>query len=527
GNANAQTLSLLREQVLPRAEGVPVVAGVFAPDPLIDLREHLRALKALGVAGVTNWPALGFVDGRFGEALSAEGVDVACEIAMLDGAREAGLAAFGFACTPEDAARFAPHSDALVLNLGLTRHVRDLSDRRDQIQQAIVRLNRTVAAVETVAPGVFCFAFGGPITMAEDFLQAARQGRVDGFAGGSVFERLPVQEIVESTIRRFRGVAVPAEAAAGEAALGDLVGRSAGMRRVFDMIHRIAPYDVSVCIEGESGSGKELVAVQLHRLSARAQESLVTLNCGAIPESLMESELFGHEKGAFTGADRRRLGKFELAHRGTLFLDEVGDLSPRAQVALLRALQQREITRVGGEQPLTVDVRIIAASHQRLPQLVREGRFRADLYYRLNQMTIRVPPLRERREDIAVLVDAILARLAVQFDRRLLGITDTFRQKLLAYDWPGNVRELEHVICRAAILEDGPLLDGGEFDPRPPAEEPTAAPPKPVDVSAQTRHALAVQAVRRCQGNKSWAASELRIARKTLYAWLRTPGEER
>jgi len=311
------------------------------------------------------------------------------------------------------------------------------------------------------------------------------------------------------------------------------------MRRVFEMIRRIAPHDVSVCIEGESGSGKELIAAQIHRLSPRVHEALVTLNCGAIPDPLLESELFGHERGAFTGADRRRLGKFELAHRGTLFLDEVADLSPRGQVALLRAIQQREITRVGGEGPFRVDVRILAASNRDLARLVRDGRFRADLYHRLDGVTVRVPPLRERREDIPALAESILGRLEIQLDRRILGLSEGFLRKLLEAPWPGNVREMEHVLCRAAILEDGAVLEGRWFDPAAgdlesaPLEAPApyalpALPlhglPGPVTDrrrSAGSRRAAAEEAVRRAAGNKSRAAGALGISRKTLYVWLK------
>src|SRR5439155_12117494 len=212
-------------------------------------------------------------------------------------------------------------------------------------------------------------------------------------------------------------------------------------------------------VEAGSGVGKGRLATQIHRLSSRAHGPLVTLNCGAIPDTLLESELFGHEKGAFTGADRRRLGKFELADKGTLFLDEIADLSPHGQVALLRAIQQREITRVGGDRSRPVDVRILAASNRPLAVLVEQGRFRADLYYRLNGVAIRLPPLRQRLEDSPLLVEHILSRLRVQFKRKLRGLSAGFSAKLDAHDWPGNIRELEQVLVQAAMLEDGPILD--------------------------------------------------------------------
>ena len=289
------------------------------------------------------------------------------------------------------------------------------------------------------------------------------------------------------------------------------------MRRLLGLIDRVAPYDVSVCIDGETGSGKELVATQIHLKSPRAHRPFVTVNCGAIPETLLESELFGHEKGAFTGADRLRLGKFEVADGGTLFLDEVADLSPRGQVALLRALQQREVTRVGASTPRPVDVRIVAASNHPLAGLVEQGRFRADLYYRLNQFLLTVPPLRERPEDLPLLVEHVLEGLRHRLRRPIIGPSRRFLAKLTQHRWPGNVRELQHVLCQAALLEDGEVLEGDHFSP---TSSPTLPPAGPPASTADLRFEAAREALSRAGGNKSRAAQALGITRKTLYAWL-------
>jgi two-component system response regulator HydG len=512
GNANDQTLNLLRDHVLPRAGQTPVVAGVLGADPTLDLDVHLDRFRALGVGGVTNWPSLGFVDGQFREALEADGFDPASELRTLTAARRHGLAAVGFAHTEEDAGRFAPVCDGLILNVGLTHRVDDQQDRRDRVQAAIARLNRMLAAVGT-GRRPLCLMFGGPVTTAEDLQAVLRQSGVDGVAGGSVFERLPVERAVTSIVRQFKAVPVDSPDP-GESRLGALVGRSPAMRQLFDTVRRVARYDVNVCIEGATGTGKELIAAEIHRLSPRGHEPFVTLNCGAIPDALLESELFGHEKGAFTGADRRRPGKFELADGGTLFLDEVADLSPRAQVALLRAIQQGEIVRVGGDRPVHVSVRIITATHQHLPQCVADGRFRSDLYYRLNQVALRVPGLTDRREDIPLLIAEVLARLRTRFGREVAGVTAEFERRLLAHDWPGNVRELEHVLGRAAILEDGVELDGTSFQPE-------GIGPFSKDDSRLGQRRRAEEAVRRAAGNKSRAAALLGVSRKTLYAWLR------
>jgi two-component system response regulator HydG len=526
GNANDQTEALLRTQILPASARLPVIAGVLAGDPTRPLAERLAVLRDLGVAGVTNWPAVGFVDGALRRQMEAEGIGVAGEVALLKAAARSGFATLGFALDPEAARSFtAAGVDALVLNLGLTREVEDVRERRDQLQQSLVRLRAMQAAARGTGRTPFTLAFGGPATTPADLEQILRHSDVQGYAGGSVFERLPVHESVTATISHFKSAATPTGNEGADAGLGDMIGRSERMRTVFRLIERVAPRDVNIVIEGESGTGKEIVATLLHRLSPRAPHAFVTLNCGAIAESLLESELFGHEKGAFTGAHRRRLGKFELAHRGTLFLDEIADLSPHAQVSLLRVLQQREITRVGGEHSIPVDVRIVAASHRNLAEQVRAGKFRADLYYRLNGLTLPIPPLRERVEDIEPLVETTLRRLCRQWNLPARRLSSSFLAQLCRHAWPGNVRELQHVIGQAVLLEDSRTLAGHHFrangalpaggaepEPTPPAA--ATEPPMP------SRRERALAAVRAAGGNKSTAARQLGVTRKTLYAWL-------
>jgi two-component system nitrogen regulation response regulator GlnG len=229
-----------------------------------------------------------------------------------------------------------------------------------------------------------------------------------------------------------------------------LIGRHPRMQDVYKTIGRIAGTDVTVLLRGESGTGKELVARAVHHYSRRSGRPFVAVSCAAIPVTLLESEMFGHERGAFTDAKERRLGKFELAHGGTLYLDEIGDMPLELQSKLLRALQERVIERVGGREPIPVDVRVLAATHRELESLMREGRFREDLYYRLNVVTITLPPLRERRRDIPLLVEHFLAKYTEEFGERAVA-ADTL-DRLVGYDWPGNVRELENVVQRAMVL---------------------------------------------------------------------------
>ena len=242
-----------------------------------------------------------------------------------------------------------------------------------------------------------------------------------------------------------------------------MVGDSSALRRVLEQIAQVAPTDSTVLVQGETGTGKELVARAIHEASKRRERPLVKLNCAALPRELVESELFGHEKGAFTGAMQQRRGRFELADGGTLFLDEVGELPLDTQAKLLRVLQEREFERVGGSRSLHVDVRVIAATNRDLQSQVAAGRFRADLYYRLNVFPIAVPPLRERRDDIRGLVQHFAAKTARKLGRALEGVSPGFIERAKAYDWPGNVRELENVIERSMIMSRGAMLDGGDL----------------------------------------------------------------
>jgi len=239
----------------------------------------------------------------------------------------------------------------------------------------------------------------------------------------------------------------------------EIVGASTGLRDVMEQVYRVAPLSSPVLLMGETGTGKEIIANAIHSLSSRNSGPFITVNCGAIPESLIDSELFGHEKGAFTGALTDRRGRFERADRGTIFLDEVGELPPQAQVRLLRVLQEKEIERVGGSQPIKVDIRVISATHKELDRTVKEGLFRDDLYYRLGVYPILLPPLRERREDIPLLVEHFMAKKAREMGLSMMPtLAKGGMDRLVSYDWPGNVREVANVVERALVQSDGKTL---------------------------------------------------------------------
>jgi two-component system nitrogen regulation response regulator GlnG len=242
-----------------------------------------------------------------------------------------------------------------------------------------------------------------------------------------------------------------------------IIGQSQPMQRTYKILGKIAPSDVTVLIYGESGTGKELIARAIHFNSARLGKPFIALNCAAIPSELLESELFGHEKGAFTGATEKKIGKFEQAKDGTLFLDEIGDMPLELQAKLLRVLQEKEITRTGGNTTIQVNTRIVAATNQDLKEKVREKEFREDLYYRLNVVPLELPPLRERQEDIPDLVDYFLAKAAEEYGTSANGLTKEAMDMLRSYDWPGNVRELENIIQRAALLSPDAMLNAADF----------------------------------------------------------------
>ncbi|RPH57486.1 MAG: sigma-54-dependent Fis family transcriptional regulator, partial [Acidobacteria bacterium] len=242
-----------------------------------------------------------------------------------------------------------------------------------------------------------------------------------------------------------------------------IIGESGQMLEVLSLVRRTAPSEATVLIRGESGTGKELIAKAIHFASPRASGPLVKVNCAALPETLLESELFGHEKGAFTGAVTSRQGRFELANGGTLFLDEIGDLPLHLQAKLLRVLQEREYEKVGSSRPVKVNVRILAASHRPLEALIKAGQLREDLYYRLNVVTIFIPPLRERRSDLSLLIEHFLRRFAEKNGKTIRGVTHEARDILLRYDYPGNVRELENIIERAVVLTRDEVIGSGDL----------------------------------------------------------------
>jgi two-component system, NtrC family, response regulator AtoC len=310
-----------------------------------------------------------------------------------------------------------------------------------------------------------------------------------------------------------------------------IVGSSASLQRVLDIVKKVAKSNTTVLIRGETGTGKELIAGAIHHNSLRSGRNFVKVNCAALQENLLESELFGHEKGAFTGADKQRVGRFEQADGGTLFLDEVGDMSANTQAKILRVLQEHEFERLGGTRTLRVDVRVIAATNRNLPQMVANGQFREDLYYRLNVVSIDMPPLRERKDDIQQLAMFFLRRFSGELKKRLDGLSPDAHKLLMRYNWPGNIRELENAIERAVLLTEGPLLSSsdlrlGELSTSQPSGDASPVvkiPPTGIPLEEIERQAL-IEALKMSNWVQKDAAELLSISPRVMNYKIKTLG---
>ena len=332
---------------------------------------------------------------------------------------------------------------------------------------------------------------------------------------------------LEQRVARLRG------ALSDQYRFDRIIGEASAFREALDQAARVAPAETTVLLTGESGTGKELVARAIHYASRRAEGPFLAVNCAALPETLIESELFGHERGAFTGADKLKRGRFELAAGGTLFLDEIGELAPAVQAKLLRVIQERQYERVGGTATLSADVRLVTATNHDLEQAVVDGRFRDDLYYRLAVFRVHLPALRERTDDILMLADHFLSEFAGRMGRSETGLSAEARDLLVAHHWPGNIRELQNAIERALILADGRLISAADLGIAAPAPTvavslsgpaPLPSPPAVIPSLAEVEKQSILEALRRAKGNKSRAATALGLGRTQLYTLLRRFG---
>ena len=395
-----------------------------------------------------------------------------------------------------------------------------------ELLQAVKRTNATIPVVVMTAYGTV-----------ETAVEAMKAGASDYLLKPFALEEMKLILRKELDFHRLREENRSLREALGERyRFQNIVARSPKMQEVLATVERVAPTHSTVLLGGESGVGKDLIARAIHEHSRRAAGPFIKINCTAIPENLLESELFGYERGAFTGANTSKPGRFELADKGTIFLDEIGDVPGSIQVKLLHVLQDRQFERLGGTKTLKVDVRVIAATNQDLRAALEQGTFRQDLYYRLNVVPISIPPLRERKEEIPYLVDYFIARFARESDKPLTGITPAALKLLADFHWPGNVRELENIIERATALSTGTVIDVADIrlDISPPSPstastgESTPFPPEGMTLE-QFEDEIIREALRRANGNKSQAARLLGLSRNALryrLSKLGVPDEE-
>ncbi len=352
-----------------------------------------------------------------------------------------------------------------------------------------------------------------PVTVSTALLRD-EAGRIIG--GAETFRDLSLVEELRSELE-------------GRVRIGDLVSRSVSMRRLFEILPRIAASDATVLIHGETGTGKELVARAVHQLSPRRDKPFVAVNCAALPDALLESELFGYVRGAFTGADRDKPGRFDLAAGGTLFLDEIGDISPALQVRLLRVLQEREFEPLGSNRPRQADVRVEAATHHDLKKRIADGTFREDLYYRLNVVALDLPPLRDRKEDVPLLAETFIARLNRRENKQVSGMAPEVLTLLMTHDYPGNVRELENIIERAFVMCAGGRIEVSHLPPELVGRRPASVGHGPNELACSRRLAEAAairEALSRHGNNRSNAAQALGLHKSSLYRKIRALGIE-
>ncbi len=375
---------------------------------------------------------------------------------------------------------------------------------------------QAIKRVDALLPVVVMTAYGS----VESAVDAMKAGASDYVLKPFSLAEMSLVIRKELDARRLRDENRSLREALGERySYPNIVARSSRMQEVLSIVERIAPTNSTVLLGGESGVGKDLIARAIHEHSRRASGPFLKINCTAIPENLLESELFGYDKGAFTGAVGSKPGKFELADKGTIFLDEIGDVPPAIQVKLLRVLQEREFERLGGTRTMKVDVRLIAATNRDLRAALEQGSFREDLYYRLNVVPIDIAPLRERKEDIPGLVELFLARLCRQAGKQVNGITPEAMHKLARFHWPGNVRELENILERAVALSGSPVLDAADIylDVAPPAQANGRLAFLPEGMTLdQWEDEMIREALRRANGNKSQAARLLGLSRNAL-----------
>ncbi len=538
-NANRIILPPTIKEVMPRAGGKPVIIGLCPTDPTHDWKDLLKQVRDAGLDGVNNFPSMGFYDGPLRSVFERAGYSFKREAAMIAEAARLDLFTLPFVYNEEEARQMA-EAGALGICANLNLPVGADSPGFDpvSVEDASFVFGKMFAAAAKVNPGIFKFFYcAGPISTPEDLDAVLQNTEADGYMGGSVLERIPMAAAMEEISAQYKKIIHLSHENKNlrrellrKKGFDEIVGQSSVMQDLYEVVNKVADKDVNVLITGESGTGKELVVKAIHYNSRRLDQPFIKVNCAAIPESLLESELFGHTKGAFTGAMKDRIGLFQLADKGTLFLDEIGELSLGTQAKLLRVIQQRELQQIGSDRIVKLDFRLIAATNVNLRELVTIGKFREDLYYRLNVVSIHTPALRNHKEDLNVLISHFLRRTASKLEQPQCRLAPDALEALHNYDWPGNVRELEHAIESACVIcsdylvrlkhlpssirnADGRTMPAGSRDSTRLFPDDLRRP----EPQAENEKETILSALSACGWSRDKTAKMLGISRKTLY----------
>ncbi|MBZ4653213.1 MAG: family ATPase [Peptococcaceae bacterium] len=465
-NCNQWVLEFGSQEIIPVVQNIPIIFGACASDPTIDWDYFLETIRKTGFHGINNFPSVGLIDGIFREALEEQGMGYDNEVELIARAHKKGLFTVAFVFDPEQVEKMAKAgADVICAHFGFTVGGNLGARQCVGIESAAELAKEIFMRVAAVKNDCFWLVYGGPVVYPEHVDYIFKNTPAQGYIGGSSIERIPAEAGIIEITDKFKNIARLEqenirlkEELERKMGFDEIVGQSRVMQELYNIVRKVADEKINILVYGESGTGKELVTRAIHYNSKRRNGPFIKVNCAALPENLLESELFGHEKGAFTGALQQRLGRFELAHKGTLFLDEIGEMSLMTQAKLLRVIQQQEFERVGGSKTIQVDTRIICATNRDLLEMVKRGQFREDLYYRLNVVSIYTPSLRQHKEDIPLLVNHFLDKTNEKFNRQVKRITPDALECLIKYDWPGNVRELQNVIERAVILCEGRII---------------------------------------------------------------------
>jgi DNA-binding NtrC family response regulator/putative N-acetylmannosamine-6-phosphate epimerase len=529
-NSNELVYDFSISEVIPRVKDIPIIFGMCAQDPTIEIDQFLDKLIDSGFHGVNNFPTVSLIDGNYRAHLEENGEGFHHEVKLMELANKKNLFTVAFAVTLDEAIQMAKAGvDVLCLHFGWTYSVRPPESEIDAyVNNLIHKTNTIFSEVKKIKPDVITMIYGGAIVKNQKIIKRFyEETDTAGYFGGSVFDTIPVEGSMQEATEHFKNMNKVTllemenqdlkKRLQKREGIKSVLGKSKEMIELNKWIEKVSNHDANILIEGESGSGKDLVVKAIHYNSKRAMHPFKKLNCASIPKNMIESELFGHEQGAFIGATTKHIGRLEQANHGTLFLDNVSELDINAQAKLLRVIQDGEFERLGGSKTIELDVRVVSTTSKDLKNEMLNGHFREDLYYLLTVLKRTLPPLRIHKQDIPIYVDAFL-KLIKERHHVNAEVTANVMNAFMAYDWPGNVRELKNVLERGVILCEDNLIDlscmPGSFSQYVELDE---SPNYIKNSSMLIEKELILAELVKNNWNQTKAAKKLGVTRRTLY----------